>query len=78
LRLADALERAIAAIREAQPERPSTGSGEGDERLVLGGFWAYGVYGSSRTGNGSVKQTAINATTASMTSCSFDSDSGGV
>jgi hypothetical protein len=44
----------------------------------LGGCWSYGVYGSSSAGNGSVKQTAFNATTASMTAYSFDSDAGGL
>jgi len=78
LRRADALERASAAIREAQPERPSTGSGARDEGLALGECWPYGVFGSLRTGNGGVKQTAINATTALMTAYSFDSDSGGL
>ena len=54
------------------------GGGAKDACLVLDGCWSYRVYGSLRTGNGSLKQPTINGTTASMTAYSFDSAVGGL
>ncbi len=54
----------------------------GAKRCLSGVFWAaaasYGINGGLRTGKGGVKHPAVNATTASMTAYSFDSDNRGL